>query len=200
MARRSACGTVRPCEDKDCDPRSCPMPGVARRQGARPRAGAGRLRHAPARGTRIAAVPGHSGRPAAPPEDARPPHGVVLQHCAVHRAPAVLVADRLAGRPPRARLLLPAPCPRRQPPRRRRNSWPRRPPPARGLVGLRVWRPRRVRPGARRILRVSAPTVAPAGRARTGRLARALCQPSAWRASRAAGPSCRSPRPHREPA
>ena len=28
------------CEDKDCDPRSCPPPGAARRQGARPRAGA----------------------------------------------------------------------------------------------------------------------------------------------------------------
>ena len=34
----------------------------------------------------------------------------------------------------RARLLLPAPCPRRQPPRRRRNSWPRRPPRAASLA------------------------------------------------------------------
>ena len=46
------CGVTRR-EDKDCDPRSCPPPDVARRQGERPRAAAWRLRHAAIRRTAL---------------------------------------------------------------------------------------------------------------------------------------------------
>jgi len=42
------------CEDKGCDPRSCPPPEVARRARAGPRAEAWRKRHASARGTSVA--------------------------------------------------------------------------------------------------------------------------------------------------
>ena len=50
----------RGCEDKDCDPRSCPPPGSCPSPGRKARADAWRKRPAPARGTRIAALPGHS--------------------------------------------------------------------------------------------------------------------------------------------